>query len=56
MQVSFTDMLRWYNARARVRLSDLGVRREVANFCLTVELFKEKNNLCLMYSILENYV
>ena len=48
-QVSFTDVLRGYNARSRVRLSYLDVRTEVANCCLPFKGFKRRNNLQLIY-------
>ena len=39
MQVSFTDLLRRYNSRINVSLTDLGVGKQVANWYLPFKVF-----------------
>ena len=47
MQVTFTDMLRGQNARSKMGLSYLGVRKKVSNQCLRFQGFKGKETLTL---------
>ena len=49
MEVSFTDVFRRFNATSKVRLSDLGVRKQVTNCCLPFKSCKSKNTLRSMY-------
>ena len=50
MQVSFTDVLRGYDARSKVSMIYVGVtKKEVMKCCLRFKVFKAKNTLCLIY-------
>ena len=49
IKVSFIDVFREWNARDKVRRSDLGVRKEVANFCLRFRASKAWNTIRPMY-------
>ena len=49
-------MLRGYNAESTMRLSYLGVRKELANCCLPFKGFKGKINLRLEYLKAKNRV
>ena len=49
-------MLRGYNAESTMRLSYLGVRKELANCCLPFKGFKGKINLGLEYLKAKNRV
>ena len=49
IKVSFTDVFRAQNARSKVRLNDLGVRKEVANCLFLSRGFKAKNMIRQMY-------
>ena len=50
MQVSFTDVLRGYDARSEVSMIYVGVtKKEVMKCCLRFKVFKAKNTLCLIY-------
>ena len=49
-------MLRGYNAESTMRLSYLGVRKELANCCLPFKGFKGKINLRLAYLKAKNRV
>ena len=42
MQKRLSNVLRGWNARRRVWLSYLGVKKEVPNFCLKFKVFKGK--------------
>ena len=55
IKVSFTDVLRGKNARSKVHLSDLGVTKDVAIYCLRFKNCKAKNTIRSMY-LTENMV
>ena len=43
MQVTFTDVLRGKNARSKMSLNYLGVRKQVVDWCLPFIGFKRKH-------------
>ena len=49
LQVSFTDVFRRFDAISKVRVSDLGVRKQVTNCCLPFKGCKSKHTIRSMY-------
>ena len=49
MKISFTDLLKEWDARSKVGMIYLGVRKEVAKCCLRFKVFKVKNTVRLIY-------
>ena len=49
MKKSFTDVFGRLNTASKVRLSDLGVRKQVANCCLPFKSCKLKNTIRSLY-------